>query len=174
MSYKIHDLSFAKDSFREVLKQSKKHGFKQVFGVSRRTGGSAKRRTLSAYECINTRRVLLCPPLYKAVKTCSEELALWDHVLVHYMLQLLPTNFLDIQDTWVSSSTLGKFVAVSLTTKNYIEIEDVKIEVPKHSAIEFSPSLLHSIKHVTSRQTWMILMVPSKLDVEELIKDLVT
>jgi len=179
---KIHNLEYAKEQFDKIVEEANAHGFKRAHGPGRRTGGSFQRNNLSQYEYINTRAVFKCKPLITAVKNAAKEINIFDHMLVSYILQLQPKDFLDIQDYWkrweskeataVKNSSvtfLGKFFSVSLTDDNYIILErdgilQFREHVPKYHAIEFHPTTVHCIPAVTDLQTWMVYMVPTGFD----------
>tara|TARA_R110000765_G_scaffold7963_4_gene25992 strand:+ start:12856 stop:13377 length:522 start_codon:yes stop_codon:yes gene_type:complete len=170
MNYKIHDLNIAQDSIQDVSDYADTVGYKRAVGTGRRTGGSAARGNLSSYEYLNTSKVLLNQPLYKKIKGMCEELNIWDFILVNYFLQLQRKDYLDLQDYWEGERMIGKFLSIALTENNSIEVDGVVVNVPKYSAIEFSPSQPHAISEVQEKQTWLVLMVANYVDVDKAIR----
>jgi hypothetical protein len=164
----IYDISYAADDLSDFVDFCDNAGFKRAVSVGRRTGGSAERNKLSEYEYIRTSRILKEIDLYKKIKDISTKLGIWEYVLVHYILQLQPNDFLDLQDCWHEKSgyrTIGKFFSIALTNGNYITISDKLYKVPQYHAIEFSPTTLHEIKTVSTKQTWLVYMIPDHLNV---------
>lgn len=164
----IYDVSYAADDLDDFVDFCNSTGFKRATSVGRRTGGSAERGMLSEYEYIRTSRFLKDINLYKKIKDISTKLNIWEYVLVHYILQLQPKDFLDLQDCWNEKSgykPVGKFFSIALTKGNYITIADKLYKVPQYHAIEFSPTELHKISTVSSKQTWLVYMIPNHLNV---------
>lgn len=176
----IHDLSFAKEELTNFHKYCDSIGYKRATGVGRRTGNSALRNNLSEYEYIRSAVFYKNNDHIKEVKKVTMKFNIWNDVLVYYILQLQPGDFLDTQDYWVeknkntglmkvASRPLGKFVSVSLTKGNSLIIEGVRYEVPQFHAIEFSPTKLHSIPPVKNKETWAVFMVANYVDVRDRI-----
>ena len=101
---------------------------------------------------------------------------IWDNILVYYMLQLQPGDFLDTQDYWITKTKqnrltkpIGKFVSVALTDNNHLNIEDKSYVVPQFHAIEFSPMQIHDIPPVKNKETWAVFMVGNYVNVTEKI-----
>lgn len=168
----IYDFSYASKDLNAFTKFCDKAGFKRARGVGRRTGNSAERNRLSEYEYIRTSRFIKDSVLYKEIKDLSISLNIWEYALVHYVLQLQPNDFLDLQDDWQRSDhnkPIGKFLSIALTDNNYIEVEGTLYNIPQYHAIEFSPTMLHEIDTVKTKQTWLVYMVPGYLNVKEKI-----
>jgi hypothetical protein len=168
----IYDITYAKDVLKDFHEFCDSIGFKRAESFGRRTGGSAERNNLSEYEYIRTSRFIKEPKLYRKIKDTCTKLSIWQHALVHYVLQLQPNDFLDLQDDWQRddhNKPLGKFFSIALTEGNKIIIEDKEYLVPQYHAIEFSPTDLHEIKPVNNKQTWLVFMVPKYLNVSESI-----
>jgi hypothetical protein len=170
----IHDVSFAQETLDSFLEVCNKMGFKRAANVGRRTGGSADRNNLSAYEYIRTARFLNDMHAYESVKYLGTKLGIWKYILVHYVLQLQKGDFLDIQDDWqkpIHNKPIGKFFSIALTSENSIIIDNDKYIVPKYSAIEFSPTKIHEIKPVKQKNTWMVFMVPQSVNMGDVINN---
>ena len=164
----IYDISYAADDFNKFVDFCDSAGFKRAVSIGRRTGGSAERGKLSEYEYIRTSRFIKEIDLFKKIKDISTKLNIWEYALVHYVLQLQPNDFLDLQDCWNEQSgykPVGKFFSIALTSDNYITISNKLHKVPQYHAIEFSPTSIHEITTVCTKQTWLVYMVPNHLDV---------
>lgn len=170
----IHDVSFAQETLDSFLEVCNKMGFKRAANVGRRTGGSADRNNLSAYEYIRTARFLNDMHSYESVKDLGTKLGIWKYILVHYVLQLQKGDFLDIQDDWqnpIHNKPIGKFFSIALTSENSVIIDNDTYSVPKYSAIEFSPTKIHEIKPVKDTNTWMVFMVPQSVNMGDVINN---
>jgi hypothetical protein len=169
MSYKIHDFNIAQDSIQDVSNYADTVGYKRAVS-SLMTHENASRGKLSSYEYITTAETLLNQTLHEKIKKMCKVLNLWDHILVHAFLQLQCKDYLSLQEYWVNTRPLGKFVSVALTENNFIKVGEVVTDVPKYSAIEFSPTQLHAISEVQEKQTWLVLMVANYVDVDKAIR----
>jgi hypothetical protein len=183
-NWTIYDTSRASSELIELVKIADNHGFKRAQSFGRRTGGSLARNALSEYEYVNTRQIIHTPPLMRQIKEVAKKLNLYDHMLVHYILQLQPDDFLDLQDYWQEGSGLhaaksnnghgrvwytGKFFSIAVTPDNIVNIEDEDVSVPQYHAIEFHPKILHSVPKVNKKTTWMVFMVPVHLDLSSIL-----
>jgi len=76
-------------------------------------------------------------------------------------MQLQSGDFLEWSDIdYWKENTIGKFFSIALTSGNSIEFKDGIVQVPKYGAIEFNTGDVHRIRPVTSKQTWLVLMIP--------------
>ena len=174
----VYDITDATSDIDDVIKQLESYTFKRAKGTGRRTGGSNDRNNLSEYEYINTRSVIRLRPLMKVVKALAKRLNIYDYMLVHYILQLQPGDFLDIQDYWQEDEgldkvdgasnrwILGKFFSIALTDNNNVNIDGDHICVPQYHAIEFNPAVIHSIPKTSYKNTWLVYMVPDYLNID--------
>jgi hypothetical protein len=172
----IHDFSFAKEELIDYHKFCDTIGYKRAFGAGRRTGGSASRNNLSAYEYIRSATFYKDNSKIAEVKKVTSAMNIWDNVLVYYVLQLQPSDFLDMQDYWVLynkkgrlTKPLGKFVSVALTPNNHLNIEDKSYVIPQYHAIEFSPMKIYDIPKVEKKETWAVFMVGNYVNVSDKI-----
>jgi hypothetical protein len=168
----IHDFTFAKEELIGYRKFCDAIGYKRASGGGSHPGGSASRNNLSMYEYIRSATFYRDNSKIAEVKKATSAMNIWDNVLVYYMLQLQPGDFLDIQDHWISlnkkdrsTKPLGKFVSVALTPNNHLNIEDKSYVVPQYHAIEFSPIQIHDIPKVEKKETWAVFMVGNYVDV---------
>tara|TARA_B100000676_G_C17910931_1_gene749956 strand:- start:14 stop:526 length:513 start_codon:yes stop_codon:yes gene_type:complete len=168
-----------------MLKTATLSGFKRATGYGVRVGGSAERDNISEYSYINTKRMAADRLLRTAVKEVTKRLGLSDNVLTYNILHLSDGDFLDWQDYYmwnsktqvsITSAVRGpviNFFSISLTDDNMIEFrEDPEelINVPKHHGILFHPSDVHRVPTVSKDHTWLILGIPSHIDVGEVIR----
>ena len=172
----IHDFTFAKKELIHFHNYCDKIGFKRAFGVGRRMGESVSRNNLSEYEYIRSAIFYKDNAKIAEVKKVTSAMNIWDNVLVYYMLQLQPKDFLDTQDYWIKkvkegtlTKPIGKFVSVALTDNNHLNIEDKSYVVPQFHAIEFSPMKIHDIPPVKNKETWAVFMVGNYVNVTEKI-----
>lgn len=172
----IHDFTFAKEELINFHNYCDNIGFKRAFGVGRRMGDSVSRNNLSEYEYIRSAIFYKDNTKIAEVKKVTSAMNIWDNVLVHYMLQLQPGDFLDTQDYWIKkvkektlTKPIGKFVSVALTDNNHLNIEDKSYVVPQFHAIEFSPMKIHDIPPVKNKETWAVFMVANYVNINEKI-----
>ena len=172
----IHDFTFAKKELTTFYNYCNTIGYKRAVGVGRRTGNSPSRNSLSEYEYIRSAVFYKDNDKIEEVKKVTTAMNIWDNILVYYMLQLQPGDFLDTQDYWITKTKqnrltkpIGKFVSVALTNDNHLNIEDKSYVVPQFHAIEFSPMKIHDIPPVKNKETWAVFMVGNYVNVTEKI-----
>lgn len=170
----IYDFSFAKKELLAYHTYCDSIGYKRAVGVGRRTGNSDIRNNLSAYEYIRTAVFYKNNEHMKEVKRVTSAMNVWDYVLVYYVLQLQPGDFLDTQDYWIEwvkqnklTKPIGKFLSVALTDNNSVVIEGTSHVVPQYHAIEFSPMQLHNIPKVKNKETWAVFMIGNYVSVSD-------
>jgi hypothetical protein len=172
----IHDFTFAKEELLRYHRYCDNIGYRRAIGVGRRTGNSDLRNNLSEYEYIRTAVFYKNNEHMKEVKRVTSAMNVWDNVLVYYILQLQPGDFLDTQDYWIEwvkqnklTKPIGKFLSVALTDNNTLTIEGTSHTIPQYHAIEFSPMQLHSIPEVKDRETWAVFMIGNYVSVSDKI-----
>lgn len=180
----VHDVSRVSSDLDSFLETAETVGFSTAFGSGRRVGGSLERDNLSQYDYINTAYCVKNRALRETLKLVATSLNVKDHMLTHNFLKLNPGDFLDWQDyyMWKSRSQIIEdqviigpvvnFFSIALTEGNLIEFKDEIIDVPQYHGIVFHPSDMHRIPAVENTHIWLVLGIPSHLDVSDLITNI--
>lgn len=162
MNRQQHTFTNIETKVNTILSHANGLGFKRIEGIDRRESHIHDNlETLSDYEFISSRAVAKNNELFNAIEDLAETIGLKDKVLVSSFMQLQSGDFLEWSDIdYWKENTIGKFFSIALTSGNSIEFKDGIVQVPKYGAIEFNTGDVHRIRPVTSKQTWLVLMIP--------------
>ena len=162
MNRQQHTFTNIETKVSTILSHANSLGFKRIDPIDRHESHIHDNlETLSDYEFISSRLVTKNNDLFNAIEDLAETIGLKDKVLVSSFMQLQSGDFLEWSDIdYWNDNTVGKFFSIALTSGNSIEFKDGVVEVPQYGAIEFNTGDVHRIQPVTSKQTWLVLMIP--------------
>ena len=115
----------------------------------------------SEFHFIPYRKILQHSALFGSIESLTEKINLKDKVLTASILEFNPGDFLEWSEIalW-KQNTVAKFFSIALTNGNSIEFKDGVMKVPRYSAIEFNTGDVHRKQPSSSKQTWLVLMIP--------------